>query len=73
LREFGEHSRVQLHRFLFVERNARHTGDGIAVQRRQSLNDVKSAPVGYTALTSASTLPWFGSTPGHDGSIPNFR
>jgi hypothetical protein len=71
LREFGEHSRAQLYRVLFIERNARLPV--IGSQRRQSLNDVEGPLVGRTAQTSTSTLPCLSSTTGHDGSIPTLR
>ena len=54
--EFGEHLGAQLHRVLFVEGDARHPGDGIAAQRRESSNHVEGPLVGRAPLSSASTL-----------------
>jgi hypothetical protein len=53
-------------RVLFVERDPSHTCDGIAVQRRQSLNDVEGPLIGRAALSSTSTLSRLGAASGHD-------
>jgi hypothetical protein len=65
--EFSEHLGAQLDGIFHVERDPRHPGDGIAAQRRQSLNDVEGSVVGRAALSSASTLARFKSTTtGHE-------
>ena len=64
--EFSEHLGAQLDRIFHVQRDPRHPGDGIAAQRRQSLNDVEGPLVGRSALASVSTLARLGSASSHD-------
>jgi hypothetical protein len=62
LRQFGIHPRPDLQRRLLVHSDPRHARDGIAAQRRQSLNDVEGPLIGRAALATTSTLTRFRST-----------
>ena len=49
-----------------LERDARGSGNGVAVQHRELVDHLDSTPVRRTALASAPTLAWLGCTTCHE-------